>query len=70
VIGGTAPQWLVFGGGFNSNTPMTYSQVVATFGSYQLLDTQIAVDGGWSQGGTQQAVITNWEVNGQFDFAS
>ena len=68
VIGGSTPQWFVFGGGFNSNIPMTYSQVLATFGNYQLLDTQIADDGGWSQGGTQQVVVTNWEVNGNLYF--
>jgi hypothetical protein len=48
---------------------MTYSQVKAQFGDYQLLDAQIAVDGGWSQGGTQQVSITNWEINGTVFFA-
>ncbi|HJQ73640.1 MAG TPA: hypothetical protein VJ814_02045 [Gaiellaceae bacterium] len=68
VIGGTTPQWFVFGGGFDSNTPMTYSQVRSTFGGYQLLDAQIAADGGWSQGGTQQVRVTNWEINGEVFF--
>jgi hypothetical protein len=65
VIGGSTAQWFVGA----SNTPMTYSQVLATYGSSQLLDAQIAVDGGWSQGGTQQVKITNWEVNGEVFFA-
>ncbi len=71
VIGGTAAQWFVFGGGNNSNTPMTYSQVKAAFGSYNLLDVQIAVDGGWAQtsGDTQQVSVTNWELNGKYFFA-
>jgi hypothetical protein len=69
VIGGTTPQWFVFGGGFNPNVALTYSQVKAQFGDYELLDAQIAVDGGWSQGGTQQVSITNWEINGTFFFA-
>ncbi len=70
VIGGSTAQWFVFGGGFNSNTAMTYSQVKATFGNYRLLDAQIAVDGGWSQGGTQSVSITNWELNGTTFFGS
>lgn len=69
VIGGSTAQWFVFGGGFNSNTAMTYSQVKAAFGNYQLLDAQIAVDGGWSQGGTQTVDVTNWEVNGTYFFS-
>jgi hypothetical protein len=50
---------------------MTYSQVKAAFGSYDLNDVQIAVDGGWAQtgGGTQQVSITNWELNGKYFFA-
>jgi hypothetical protein len=68
VIGGSTPQWFVFGGGFDSNSPMTYSQVLSTFGNYQLLDAQIAVDEGYSQGGSHQVSITNWEVNGQLYF--
>lgn len=70
VIGGSAPQWFAFGGGANSNIAMTYSQALATYGNYQLLDAQIAVDGGWSQGGTQSANITNWEINGTVFFGS
>jgi hypothetical protein len=71
VIGGSSAQWFVFGGGFNSNVPMTYSQVKAAFGSYDLNDVQIAVDGGWAQtgGDTQQVSITNWELNGKYFFA-
>jgi hypothetical protein len=71
VIGGTAAQWFVFGGGNNSNVPMTYSQVKAAFGSYNLLDVQIAVDGGWAQtgGDTQQVSVTNWGINGKYFFA-
>jgi hypothetical protein len=61
VIGGSTAQWFVG----PSNTPLTYSQVLATYGSYQLVDAQIAVDGGWSQGGTQTVAITNWEINGE-----
>jgi hypothetical protein len=61
----------VFGGGFNSNVPMTYSQVKTAFGSYDLNDVQIAVDGGWAQtgGDIQQVSITNWELNGKYFFA-
>ena len=70
MIGGTAAQWFVNGGGYNSNTPMTYSQIEAAFGSYNLDDVQIAVDGGWAQtDGTQQVSITNWELNGKYFFA-
>lgn len=70
MIGGTSAQWFAFGGGNNSNVPMTYSQVKAAFGSYNLLDVQIAVDGGWAQSGdVQQVAITNWEINGKYFFA-
>ena len=70
VIGGTAAQWFVNGGGYNSNTPMTYSQIEAAFGSYNLDDVQIAVDGGWAQtNGTQQISVTSWELNGKYFFA-
>ena len=71
IIGGTAPQWFVFGAGNNGNTPMTYSQILSTYGSYNLLDVQIAVDGGWAQtgGDTQSVSITNWEINGKYFFA-
>ena len=68
VIGGTAPQWFAFGGGANSNVALTYSQARATYGNYQLVDAQVAVDGGWSQNGTQQVSITNWEINGEVFF--
>jgi hypothetical protein len=68
VIGGTTPQWFAFGGGENSNIALTYSQALATYGNYQLLAAQVTVDGGWSQNGTQQASVTNWEVNGEVFF--
>lgn len=68
VIGGSAPQWFAFGGGANSNVALTYAQALATYGNYELLDAQIAVDGGWSQSGTQQVSITNWEIDGEVFF--
>jgi hypothetical protein len=62
---------VVFGGGFNFNVPMTYAQVKAAFGGYDLNDVQIAVDSGCAQtgGGTQQVSIANWELNGKYFFA-
>jgi hypothetical protein len=47
------------------NLASTYSQALATYGNYQLLEGQIAVDGGWSQNGTQQVSVTNWEIDGE-----
>jgi hypothetical protein len=66
IIGGTTPQWQVN----NGNTFMTYAQVKAAYGNTKILDVQIAVDGGWANSGTQQAVISNWNVNGVFFFPS
>ncbi len=69
IIGGTAPQWFIFGGGFNSNLIYTYSQIDAMVGSYSLLDAQIADDGGWSQtGDTQTVQVMNWNVDGTVFF--
>ena len=64
LIGGTTPQWFVNGG----NTPLTYAQVKALYGATRLLDVQITVDGGWANGGTQQVVVKNLNVNGAFFF--
>jgi hypothetical protein len=65
VIGGTIPQWQVDG----SNTFYTYSQVESMIGTSQLLDVQIAVDGGWAQtGDTQQVQVENWNVDGTIFF--
>jgi hypothetical protein len=49
-----------------SNTPETYAQVEATYGSDVLQYVQIIEDGGWSQQPTdaQQVLIKNWNVNG------
>ena len=74
VIGGSVPEWQVFGGGFNSNIFYTYSQVQSMFGNWSLEDAQIAVDGGWDQtggsatSGTQQVLVMNWNVNGTVFF--
>jgi hypothetical protein len=71
IIGGTTPQWQIFGTGYNSNSFYTYQQIESMFGNFQMLDTQIALDGGWAQqGDTQQALIQNWDVNGTVFFAS
>lgn len=49
-----------------ANTGMPYSAAEAAYGSYQLLDVQIAVDGGWAQSGnTQQVLVQDWQVNGR-----
>ena len=49
-----------------ANTGAPYSAVEAIYGNYQLLDAQIAVDGGWIQAGnTQQVLIQDWQVNGR-----
>lgn len=60
--------WFVDG----SNTPETYAQVEATYGSEALADVQIIEDAGWSQGSpnyAQQALIQNWNVNGTVFFS-
>lgn len=54
-----------------ANTGAPYSAVEAAYGNYQLLDVQIAVDGGWSQAGnTQQGLIQDWQVNGRTFYPS
>lgn len=63
----TAGWWLVTSS--VSNAPETYSAAEAQYGSYQLLDAQIAVDGGWAQtGNTQQVLVNNWMVDNKTYF--
>jgi hypothetical protein len=54
-----------------SNTPETYAQVEATYGSQALTDVAIIEDGGWSQPSAyqQQVLIQNWNVNGTVFFS-
>jgi hypothetical protein len=54
-----------------SNTPETYAQVEATYGSQALADVQIIEDAGWSQppNYAQQVLIQNWNVNGTSFFS-
>ena len=57
-----AAWWLVTSAGV-SNSAETYSVAEAQYGNYQLLDVQIAADGGWANGGTQQVAVNDWNVN-------
>ncbi len=52
----------------NSNTPETYTQVKATYGSWKLNDVQVVVDAGWAQGSQlnpniQQVLLQKLKVN-------
>lgn len=71
----SAAAWWAFGDpNVSSNTPLTYTAAEAQYGSYQLLDAQIAADTGWAQTGgssttgTEQVVANDWTVNGKSYF--
>lgn len=69
LIGDDSNGWWFVDSSGVSNTPENYSVVKAQYGGYQLLDVQIAVDGGWAQSGNvQQVTIQGWKVDGKTYF--